>query len=561
MKPSLILILGLCLLYSCAKVKDQGLYSLVLNEYTTYEKSKTSSRDHWSKIDTAALSAELPIYTAMTTKIASVDTNSLSEDQKINLDMMRLLIQEKIDNISYGSHLMPLNAEGGFLTGILYRLQQQKIDSDNSAVTFNKLMQDLPRYLRQQINLMREGIRQGKISPKIIVENCVSILSNGINSETLLAQAASIENDSLQRVARSIINDSIGTALSAFQSFLSHEYLAAAPEAIGISEVPGGRKYYEDRIKYFTTYDISPEEVYNIGLREVARIRTEMEQIIAELKYKGDFNDFIEFLRTDERFYPQGRMQLLHYAAWLSKKMEGKLPQYFGKLPRMPFTVEPVPAAIAENYTAGRYSSGSYENLKAGAYWVNTTKLKSRPLYALPALTLHEAVPGHHLQIMLAAELEDLPDFRKTYLSAFGEGWALYCEWLGIEAGMYETPYDHFGRLTYEMWRACRLVVDVGMHYKGMTRDEAVDFMANNTALSLHEVNTEINRYIGWPAQAVSYKMGEIKIRELRKTAESVLGEKFNIRDFHDLVLKNGSIPLNSLESIVKKEIALKLAS
>jgi len=261
-------------------------------------------------------------------------------------------------------------------------------------------------------------------------------------------------------------------------------------------------------------------------------------------------------LRTDPQFYAKDGESLLKEAAWITKRMEGQLPKFFGKLPRMPLTVTPVPAAIAENYTAGRYSGGSYENQKPGQYWVNTTKLESRPLYVLPALSLHEGVPGHHTQIMLAKELDNVPNFRKsTYLSAYGEGWGLYAEYLGKEAGMYTTPYEKFGALVYEMWRACRLVVDPGMHYFGWTRQEAFDFMANNTALSIHEVNTEINRYIGWPGQAVSYKMGEIKIKELRAEAEKVLGDKFDIRAFHDVLLMNGSVPMMTLERIVEEWI------
>ena len=289
------------------------------------------------------------------------------------------------------------------------------------------------------------------------------------------------------------------------------------------------------------------------------RIRAEMEKIIEDLAFEGGYAEFLEFLRTDEQFYAKTGDELLAKAAWYSKKAEEILPRYFGKLPRLPFTVNPVPAAIAPKYTGGRYSPGSMEDQRAGQYWVNTYNLPSRPLYVLPSLTLHEAVPGHHLQGALAQEIEGVPKFRtQTYLSAFGEGWALYTEYLGKEAGIYKTPYEDFGRLTYEMWRACRLVVDPGMHYFGWTRQQALDFMASNTALSIHEVTTEIDRYIGWPAQAVSYKIGELKIRELRKRAEKKLGDQFDIRAFHDLVLANGSIPLSSLERIVDNYIADK---
>jgi uncharacterized protein (DUF885 family) len=325
---------------------------------------------------------------------------------------------------------------------------------------------------------------------------------------------------------------------------------------VGISSIPGGKEYYEQRVQYFTTLELSPEEVFAIGMDEVERIREEMMEILAQVSWEQDFGAFLDYLRTDPQFYATTPEELLRRASWIAKKIEAKLPSLFGKLPRMPFTVSPVPEAIAPNYTSGRYSRGSYRDQRAGAYWVNTHGLESRPLYALPALTLHEAVPGHHLQITLSQEMEDVPSFRQnTYLSAFGEGWGLYAEYLGIEAGTYETAYEHFGRLTYEMWRACRLVVDPGMHYKGWTREEAFEFMKSNTALSIHEVNTEIDRYIGWPGQAVSYKIGELKIKELRKRAENTLGEAFDIREFHDKILENGSVPLFTLERIIDNYI------
>ena len=301
---------------------------------------------------------------------------------------------------------------------------------------------------------------------------------------------------------------------------------------------------------------MTADEIFKTGEKEVARIRAQMEAVIKEVNFEGDFAEFLHFLRTDSQFYAKSPRGLLMEASFIAKKADGRLPRVFNKMPRLPYGVAPVPDAIAPKYTGGRYSPGSAADHRAGFYWVNTYKLESRPLYVLPALTLHEAVPGHHLQIALAEELENVPDFRKnTYLSCYGEGWALYCEWLGQELGMYDTPYEEFGRLTYEMWRACRLVVDVGIHSKGWTRDEAANFMASNTALSLHEVNTEIDRYIGWPGQALSYKIGELKIRELRKRAEEKLGDKFDIRAFHDVILSCGSVPLFILEDLVNEYI------
>jgi len=328
------------------------------------------------------------------------------------------------------------------------------------------------------------------------------------------------------------------------------------PQKIG----PNGEQYYANRAKHYTTTDMSPEDIHALGLKEVQRIRAEMQAVVDKVNFDGSINDFIAFLREDPQFYAESAEALLKEASFIAKKMDAKLPQLFEYLPRTPYGVAPVPDSIAPKYTTGRYIHPSRDD-QPGYYWVNTYALDKRPLYALPALTLHEAVPGHHLQISLAAELEDLPMVRRnTYISAFGEGWGLYSEFLGIEVGIYEDPYDDFGRLSYEMWRACRLVVDTGMHMMGWSRQQAVDFMMEdfmmeNTALSEHNVNTEIDRYISWPAQALSYKIGEIKIKALRQKAEQALGAKFDVRKFHRAVLENGSVPLFILEQHINSFI------
>ena len=302
-------------------------------------------------------------------------------------------------------------------------------------------------------------------------------------------------------------------------------------------------------------------EVHELGLKEVKRIRQEMEQVIKSVGFKGSFADFLHFLRTDPQFYTTSADQLLKEAAFIAKKADAMLPKYFGKLPRKPYGIAPVPAEIAPKYTSGRYS-GSNRDDEPGYYWVNTYALDKRPLYELEALTLHEAVPGHHLQISLNSELSSLPDFRRySYISAFGEGWGLYSEYLGLEAGFYQDPYSNFGRLTYEMWRAARLVVDTGMHAQGWSREQAIEFMASNTALSLHNVTTEIDRYITWPGQALSYKIGELTIKRLRAKAEQALGDKFDIRAFHDAVLENGSVPMSVLEQQINDFIKAQKAA
>jgi uncharacterized protein (DUF885 family) len=360
--------------------------------------------------------------------------------------------------------------------------------------------------------------------------------------------------------AQQLIMNGVVPSFKKIKTFFEQEYFPATRKTLGASAMPDGKEYYKALVKFYTTTNLTPDEVYNIGKSEVARIRKEMDSVIKVVAFKGSFVDFIQFLRTDKQFYAASPEALLKEASYIAKKIDGQLPRLFGKLPRQPYGVEPVPDYLGPSYTTGRYSGAPIRSKRAGMYWVNTYNLKSRTLYTLEALTLHEAVPGHHLQIALSQELTNLPQFRQRfYVNAFGEGWGLYSEYLGYELGLYKDPYSLFGRLTYEMWRACRLVIDVGIHWKGWTKEQSVDFLASNSALSLHEVNTEVNRYIAWPGQALAYKMGEIKLKELRKKAEEVLKENFDIRAFHDLVLSEGAVTLSILEGMVNDFIAGEL--
>ena len=360
----------------------------------------------------------------------------------------------------------------------------------------------------------------------------------------------------LQTQATATISRAVMPSYQKYYDYMVQRYQPNARDNIAASSLPNGENYYVNRLQHYTTLPTSVENVHNIGLAEVKRIRAEMDTIIEQSGFEGSFADFVNFLRTDKQFYATSAEGLLKEAAFIAKKMDAQLPKFFKTLPRTPYGVVEVPANIAPKYTTGRYSGPSRDD-QAGNYWVNTYRLDRRPLYVLEALTLHEAVPGHHLQGSLAREMKNVPKFRnKTYISAFGEGWGLYSEYLGKEAGFYQNPYSDFGRLTYEMWRACRLVVDTGMHAKGWSRAQAMDYLASNTALSLHNVKTEIDRYISWPGQALSYKMGELTIKRLRKMAEQALGESFDLREFHDQVLKNGSMPLSMLETLMVEYIA-----
>ncbi len=526
--------------------------------------------DAWTKedhaiaeISVAAQQKRADFWRTILKDLAKVDQSKLDKANLINYDMFKFITEDAVAEIENEvAYLIPINSDGGFHINYVYMVGAHKYETVEDYEKYITKLARFKKYADDHIALMRIGMKKGYTLAQVVLHDyetsidphIVDKVEDSYFYQPLMRMPASFSTRDqirLHKEAKKAISESIIPGYQTFSEFIKQEYRPAARKTLGASEFPNGKAYYQQRIKYYTNLDLTADEVFEIGQEEVKRIRKDMEAILEEVDYEGSFADFLAFLRTDKQFYCETGEELLKEASFLAKKIDGKLPQFFGKLPRLTYGVAPVPDAIAPKYTTGRYSPGSAENHKAGHYWVNTYNLPSRPLYVLPALTLHEAVPGHHLQIALAEELGDLPDFRNTYLSSYGEGWALYCEWLGEEMGIYTTPYTRFGRMTYEMWRACRLVVDTGLHAKGWTREQAVDFMASNTALSLHEVGTEIDRYIGWPGQALSYKMGELKIRELRKLAETKLGDKFNIRDFHDVILANGSIPLFVLERLV----------
>jgi len=518
----------------------------------------------------AAAIDESKKYDEFIARLDKVSNEDLSRQEYISKQVMKLKLENALSIIQYKMYMIPINAEGGFYRHINWAMDRLPF---NSMQDYEDYLSWLPNYvvwMEEHLKLMQSGIKEGIVAPNIVILNNLKLLEQWIPDDfkehpfykpldQIPENLSKKEVDKLRLTAQDIISNRIIPVYKKIDTFLRTEYLNASPDEPGVINMTNGKAFYENRIRYFTTLSITPDSVHLLGLQEVERIKRMMLDIIDETEFEGSFDDFIAFLRTDEQFYAKTPQEILSYAAWLSKKAEGELPKLFNKLYSLPFTVSPVPADIAPTYTAGRYAGGSWKQQRAGAYWVNTYKLESRTLYTLPALTLHEAVPGHHLQISLAGELTGIPDFRNSYyISAFGEGWGLYSEFLGEEMDMYTTPYERFGRYTYEMWRACRLVVDTGIHYKGWSRDKAFDYMKSNTALSVHEVRTEIDRYIGWPGQAVSYKIGELKIKELRARAEQQLGEDFDIREFHNHILKNGSVPLPILEEEISSYIDSK---
>ena len=567
MNKLIIILLVACTFFCCKSSQkatqapvsypDSENLATIIKEYEALIQSKNAS-DPWPDYSEESVENEKNNLKKLLSDLNTITIAQITEPELINKDLLTLVIEDRLFELDFESYTFPLDSEGGFMAGIIYGMRGFPVRDEESYQKYLAKLKALPAYFESKKVLMKKGQAIGKSSPKLIVENCIKRINQIFDSasdDTFLIQPVK-DNSTYKAEANTVIQDEILPAYLSFRDFLKDEYLKNAPKKIGISDITDGKAFYEQRTRYYTTFDISPEEVFEIGQKEVKRIRKEMQTIIEKIEFEGTFEDFLWFLRNDDQFYAQTPQEILDHATRITNRTQKVMPQYFGNLPRMPLTVQPVPAALAPNYTGGRYSPGSYSNQKAGEYWVNTYDLPSRPLYTLPALSLHEGVPGHHTQIMLAAEIPAVPDFRKrTYLSAYGEGWALYSEYLGKEAGLYVTPYEDFGRLVYEMWRACRLVVDPGMHYKGWSRKKAFEFMKKNTALSIVEINSEIDRYIGWPGQAVSYKMGELKIKELRQLASDELGDKFDLRTFHDIVLANGSVPLNTLERIVRNYI------
>ena len=470
------------------------------------------------------------------------------------------MLKETGIKYQYKTHWNPILSDAGFHSNLTFRVRP--ISSKKSALKYLNLLKAIPVYIDQQSALIEKGLNAGMGQPLIIFNGYSSTYEQHITKTPeenfyyspflkLPDQISKQEKDSLRQAAKKVVNQSVIPSFKKVKTFFEETYFPKTRVAIGVSEIPNGKEYYQSRIDFYTTLKMTPQSIHEKGLEEVARINIKMLDIIKEVKFKGSLTEFITFLRTDSQFYAKTPEQLLAHARNISKKLDEQLPRYFKTLPRKPYGVAPVPAAIAPKYTGGRYVGTSPTSTDPGYYWVNTYNLSSRPLYVIPSLTAHEAVPGHHLQGSLNSELaESIPQFRRNlYLSAYGEGWGLYSEYLADEMGIYTTPYEHFGKLTYEMWRACRLVVDTGIHAFGWTREEAVNFMSKNTALSIHEVNTEIDRYISWPGQAISYKIGELKIRELREKAEKELGNQFDIRDFHEVILEKGTVTLPILES------------
>ena len=504
-------------------------------------------------------------------RLNRIHPESLPADRRMDRELFEWMLRNRIESASFYPERIPFIADSGFHSGLLRATDGVSFRTIEDYEDYLQRLRAVSRYVGQHIENMRAGITDGFVASLVVLESVLPTVTapagQTVGESAFFApftalpdSLAAADRGRLEAAAREVIGRHALPALGRLAEFLDTEYRLHARDSIGASELPGGADYYRQRIRAMTTLDLSPDEIHEIGLSEVARIRSEMLAIVEELQFEGGIDAFVTFLRTDPRFYAESAEQLIGHASRIAKKVDGILPGWFSLLPRTPYGIMPMPSEMAPTGTTARYWSAPRGGNRGGYYWLNTYALDQRPLYELPALTVHEAVPGHHLQIALARELEGVPEFRRTLgFTAFVEGWALYTEWLGIEMGIYTTPYEHFGRLSYEMWRACRLVIDTGIHSKGWTRDQAVTFLADNTSLSLTNVENEINRYIAWPGQALGYKLGELKIKELRRRAEDALGSEFDVRAFHDAVLANGALPLPILERQIDRFIARSL--
>jgi len=497
-----------------------------------------------------------------------IEVVGLTDHARLNLDIFIRYLEDEVAEVDYKAYLVPITNRWGFhiyFAELYKRLPFNTVDDYRSYLGRLAAFKD---YADQNMELLKLGMKEGYVLPAVVLEGYEQTISSHIYEEArkspLFTPFTKFPNsvgkrqaDSLSLEGAKLIDEQVIPSYEKFLRFMVEEYKPAASDAIGVSSRPSGREFYRQRVKKFTTLDLTPEQVHQTGLEEVRRIRAEMEAIPKGLEFDGDFDSFVKFLRTDSQFYPADAESYKKEIAYILKRMDGELPRLFGKLPRTPYGIKEIPAYIAPKTTAAYYQPPSADGKIAGFYFVNTFNLKSRPLYQLQALSLHEAVPGHHLQIALQQELDDLPAFRKyNGFTAFIEGWALYSERLGLEVGFYDDPYSDFGRLSYEMWRACRLVVDTGIHYFGWSRQRAIEYMVVNTALSRHNIVAEVDRYISWPGQALAYKIGELKIRELRSLAEERLGQEFDVRKFHDVVLGSGAVPLKVLEQNVLRYLS-----
>jgi uncharacterized protein (DUF885 family) len=524
------------------------------------EDSSKPIPDHLPDVSGPAQARRLAYWQDVQARLRAIDRGALDAGDQINLAVYVAQIDALVASQVWRDWEKPLNSDSAFWSD-LTTISRRTFHREADYRRYIARLRQYPRYFKDQIANMRAGLARGFTPPKVTLQGrdlSVASVANAASAEatvyflpfkTIPPRLPPKTAADLRAQGGAAIAEAVIPAHQELLVFLRGEYIPGAREALDATSLPGGRDYYQSKILEFTTLDWKPERIHALGLSEMAEIRGRMTAVMAEVKFEGDLAAFLGRLRADSRFYVRTPQALLDRAAWIAKTFDGKAGDWFGRLPRRRFAIVPVPDDIAPFYTAGRGGPG--------VYLVNTYDLPSRPLYSLAALTLHESAPGHAFQMPLAAENTALPAFRReTYISAFGEGWALYCERLGEEMGIYETPYDRFGMLSYQAWRAARLVVDTGIHTQGWSRDQALAYLASNTALSEHEIATEVDRYITWPGQALAYYLGQMTILAARRKAEEALGPRFDIRAFHDTVLQLGSVPMPVLTARIDRFIA-----
>jgi uncharacterized protein (DUF885 family) len=553
-------------------IADYEKFSLAQDPVQAGRLGDREALKRWPDNSAAARGARKKALDSFKSRSGALKNAVQSETDALNLAILGWQVDRQLTSLSFDEARFPFAADDGFYNTPDYVARATVIRNKDDAEAWLARLAAVPAFYATETENAQRGLSTGFIQPVPVVQAALASVraqaEAPVEDSSLLLPLQHLpdtiganDQSALRARGLDLLQSKIKPAQREFLVFLEKTYLPKARKSLGIEATPNGKAYYASAARRYTTTDLTPDQISDIGVKEVARIRSDMEQIIAEVGFKGTFKEFQASLRSDPKFYAKSREQLLQYASWISKRIDDELPKWFGLLPRLTYGVRPVPREIEESYTSGRYWNGSPEQGIAGGYMVNTSHLNQRPLFELPALTLHEAVPGHHLQIALAQENKSIPIFRRNdEVTAFVEGWALYSERLGMEMGIYRDPYEQFGRLSMEMWRACRLVVDTGLHHGGWTRDQAIAYLMDNTALAEKNIIVEVDRYIGWPGQALGYKIGELKIRELRKRAQDALGERFDIRQFHDLILGEGPLPLDLLEKRVDAWIAKQKA-
>ena len=524
-------------------------------------------RDRIDDFSPQALAAQVARLDQAIAALGEIDPRDLSPANREHYEAFEWMLTHERRNLDFGTRFFTITSLGGWHTRFADLIRATPYSSEQDYRDLLARLAGFGPYARQNVDLLRMGMESGYTQPCASLQGYGRSITGYVSDTpeaSVFARPFAAMPDSLPAPVREelrgealrVIDEVVNPAYQAFADFYAESYEPACRTSVGLSSLPGGREAYDHALRYYTSLDTDAPTIHALGRQEVARIRAEMEAVMDEVDFEGDFAEFLAFLRSDPQFYASDAETYLRHVAWIGKTIEARLPQFFSRLPSNPYGISVIPRQIAPMTATAFYQPGAADGTRAGQYFVNLYDLSSRPLYELPALGLHESVPGHHLQISLQGENEDLPDWRRFYyFHAFGEGWGLYAEFLGEEMGIYRTPYERFGRLIYDMWRAARLVVDTGMHAMGWTRQEAIDFMLANTGLARANVIAEVDRYITYPGQATAYKHGELKIRELRQRAEAALGDRFDLREFHVALLTGGSLPLKVLDNRMQRWI------